>query len=279
MTKQTLRLPTGEEIAYWTHHDDKKQTLVLVHGFTGSHEGFQYLVPLLTDFRMIIPDLPGFGVSPLPHQKLTLAGLGELLVDFVDTLKLDKAPYLLGHSMGSLVVAEAASQHPQSFAKKLILSSPVPRPVGMLEPRRLGVLFSELYYLASHRLPGGHRIATSRLISRVATTLIMTTRNKPMRKKIYGHHYGNLDHISDIGWNKRLYREINRTGMNRYKAALSRFDVLVTNGDRDNVTPLAMQRKIAADIGAKLVIIPGTGHLSHYEKPEELARAYADFLR
>ena len=266
-------------INYMTYHDDKKPTIVMVHGFTGSHEGFQYLVPLLEGFRLIIPDLPGFGESPLPHKKLTLGGLGELLVDFVDELKLSKKPHLLGHSMGSLVVAEAARQHPSQFARKLILASPVPMPVGPIESRRIGVLLSRLYYIASHRLPGvGAKIATNRRISWLGTTAIMTTKDKKMQKTIHGHHYKNLDYISDIGWNRRLHAEINRTGMTRYKAALRQFDLLIVNGDRDNVTPLKMQKKVAKLTDAKLAVVPDVGHLAHYEKPAEMAGEIRAFL-
>lgn len=274
-----MTLPTGEKIAYWTYHDDKKPTIVMVHGFTGSHEGFQYLVPLLEDFQLIVPDLPGFGESPLPHEKLTLGGLGELLVDFVDELKLSEKPHLLGHSMGSLVVAEAARQHPSQFAHKLILASPVPMPVGPVETRRIGVLLSRLYYIASHRLPKvGAKIAESRRISWLGTTTIMTTKDKNLQKTIHGHHYKNLDYISDIGWNRRLHAEINRTGMTRYKSALKQFDLLIINGDRDNVTPLKMQKKVARMADAKLAVIPGVGHLAHYEKPAEMAGEIREFL-
>lgn len=280
MTKHIMTLPTGENIAYWTYHDDQKPTIVMVHGFTGSHEGFQYLVPLLKDFHLIIPDLPGFGESPLPHKQLTLGGMGELLVDFVDELKLPEKPHLLGHSMGSLVVAEAARQHPSQFAHKLILASPVPMPVGLAEMRRLGVAFSRLYYLAGHRLPIiGPRIAKSKKLSWLGTTAIMTTKDKKLQKTIHGHHYKNLDYISDIGWNRRLHAEINRTGMTRYKSALAQFDILIINGDRDTVTPLAMQKKVARDTGAELQVIPNVGHLSHYETPQQVADALRRFLR
>lgn len=275
-----MKLPSDDIIHYWTHHEDKKPVLVLVHGFTGSHEGFQYLVPLLTDFHLVIPDLPGFGISPLPHERLTLAELGELLVDFVEELGLDEPPYLLGHSMGSLVVAEAVRQHPVVAAHKLVLSSPVPSPVGMVEIRRIGVLASKLYYLASHRLPVvGNKLATSRTLTRFSSTMIMTTKDKQLRSAIHDHHSNNLNFISSIGWYKRLYSQINRTGMSRYKATLRGFDVLVINGDNDSVTPLRQQKKIAAAIGAKLAIIPEVGHLAHYEKPTELAAAISDFLR
>jgi len=280
MTKGLLKLASGADIAYWTHHDDKKQTLILVHGFTGSHEGFQYLVPLLKDFRLIIPDLPGFGTSPLPHDRLTLAGLGELLLDFIDALALDTKPYLLGHSMGSLVVSEAARQQPDSFAKKLILVSPVPSPIGWLESRRLGAMASTVYYQASHRLPViGKRLATSHKITRLSTKMIMTTQIRELRDAIFDHHFNNLKYISSIGWYSRLYAEINRTGISRYRAALKPFDILLVNGDRDTVTPLGHQQTAAKALHAKLVTIPQVGHLAHYEKPTELAAQITTFLK
>jgi pimeloyl-ACP methyl ester carboxylesterase len=275
-----MTLPSGDEIAYWTHNNNKKQTLVLVHGFTGSHEGFQYLVPLLDDYRLIIPDLPGFGISPLPHNKLTLRELGSLLVDFVQELDLNDTPYLLGHSMGSLVVSEAIRQHPSAFAQKLVLISPVPAPIKIVEKRRPGVIISRLYYGASHRLPiVGKRLATSKKLTTLSTFMIMTTTDKEMRKRIYDHHYKNLNFISNIGWYSRLYAQINRTGISRYKAALAPFDVLLINGERDSVTPIGHQRKAANAIKAKLAIIPDVGHLAHYEKPSKLAVAITNFLK
>ena len=275
-----MTLPSGDTVAYWTHHDDKKPVIVLVHGFTGSHEGFQYVVPLLQDFRLIIPDLPGFGVSPLPHEQMTLHGLGELLVDFVNALHLPEKPILLGHSMGSLVVGEAVRQSPVSFADKLILISPVPAPVGWMDKRLPGAVFGQLYYKASHRLPiVGTKIATSAKLTRFSTRLIMTAKDSDLRRAIHGHHLNNLNFISSIGWYSKLHREINQTGISRYRAALQPFDVLLVSGAHDNVTPVRLQRQTAQKIGAKLVVVPKVGHLAHYEKPTELARAIVDFLQ
>lgn len=273
-----ITLPSGDQIAYWTHHDDKKKTLVLVHGFTGSHEGFQYLVPLLSDYRLIIPDLPGFGVSPLPHEKITLAHIGDLLSEFIKSLGLDQ-PYLLGHSMGSLVVAEAIRQHPDIANKKLVLISPVPSPIGAADRRRLGAMVSELYYIASHRLPyAGKKLATSKRITRLSTRMIMTATDKGLREIIHQHHFDNLNFISSIRWYRQLYSQINRTGISRYSDVLKPHEVLVINGNKDSVTPLREQKKTAERIGAKVVVIPGVGHLAHYEKPSELADAVKRFL-
>lgn len=279
MTKHMIELPSGDTVAYWEHYADKKPTIILVHGFTGSHEGFQYLVPLLKDFHLIIPDLPGFGVSPLPHDHLTLHGLGELLVDFIETLNLPEEPHLLGHSMGSLVVSEAVRQRPSLFAKKLILISPVPAPVGLADQRLPGAVFGQLYYKASHHLPiVGKRIATSSKITRFSTRLIMTAKDADVREAIHGHHLNNLNYISSIGWYGRLHNEINQTGITRYKVALQPFDIMMICGIDDNVTPLKLQRKAAQKIGAELVAIPEVGHLAHYERPGELANAIRNHL-
>jgi pimeloyl-ACP methyl ester carboxylesterase len=267
-------------MVYWTHHDDKKPTLVLVHGFTGSHEGFQYLVPFLTDFRLIIPDLPGFGVSPLPHDRLTLSHLGGLLAEFIDALDLPEPPYVIGHSLGSLAVVEALRQHPDIAAGKLILISPVSSAVGIMDRRRPGALLSELYYVLSHRLPiAGKKLAHSKIITRASTAVIMTARGKAMRKAIYGHHFDNLNFISSIGWYKRLFRQVSHTGITRYRMALKPFDLLIINGDRDKVTPLRYQKKAAKLLSAKLVVIHGVGHLSHYETPAILATEVRNFLK
>lgn len=280
MTKHIATLSSGNKVAYWTHNNNKKKTLVLVHGFTGSHEGFQYLVPLLEDYRLIIPDLPGFGVSPLPHESVTLAHLGGLLCEFIDTFDFATAPYLLGHSMGTLVVAEAIKRRPDISQEKIVLISAVPSPVRIADRRRAGAIISQFYYTASHRLPViGKRIATSRKITRVSTNLITTTKDRDLQQAIHGHHFDNLDYISSIKWYSRLYRQINRTGLTRYASTFRRYKVLIINGNRDAVTPLYHQKKAASVIGAKLVVIPDVGHLSHYETPKALSKQILDFLR
>lgn len=273
-TQKTLDLK-HTSVHYWEHGDPQKPTLLLVHGITGSHEGFQYLVPLLSDFHLIIPDLPGFGISPLPHDNLTLSELGALLVEFVAKLPGRSKPYIVGHSMGSLVVAEALAQQPTISQRKLILLSPVPTPIGRFDRRRPGALATKGYYALSRRIP---RLATSKLITRLSTSAMITTDNPRRKQEIYQHHYGNLDYISSITWYSRLYKEVNAKGMTDYRDTLSQFDVLIVSGDRDIVTPLRQQKKAAQHMKVKLEIIPGVGHLAHYERPGELVRAIKTFL-
>ena len=49
-------------------------------------------------------------------------------------------------------------------------------------------------------------------------------------------------------------------------------------GERDIVAPLTGQKKLAAITGAELRIILKTGHLTHYETPDEVASYLAELL-
>ena len=53
---------------------------------------------------------------------------------------------------------------------------------------------------------------------------------------------------------------------------------LVVVGDRDVLTPPADSEEMAAAIPAKLVTVPGAGHLAPMERPKAVAGALAEFF-
>jgi pimeloyl-ACP methyl ester carboxylesterase len=59
-----------------------------------------------------------------------------------------------------------------------------------------------------------------------------------------------------------------------------RCSTLVLVGEGDEATPPDLAREIAAGIpGSRLVIVPGSGHLSTLEKPEAVTAALVEWLR
>ncbi|MDI3392682.1 alpha/beta hydrolase [Pseudomonas sp. V98_8] len=68
--------------------------LLLLHGFPSSSHQFRELIPLLADkYRLIAPDLPGFGFTEVAaerHYVYTFDALGETLRHFVDVLELKR---------------------------------------------------------------------------------------------------------------------------------------------------------------------------------------------
>jgi len=268
-------------IHYWTYHQSKKPTIIMIHGFTGNHEGFQYIEPLLKEYRLIIPDLPGFGASTIARDDWSIDAIAALLNDFVASLKLKEPPFIFGHSMGGLVVSSMLSQAPVGmYNPRAVLLSPVPTPIRKNDVRRPGAVLGALQYkIGAHGGRAGKKLVKSRTISRALTRFIMTTTDKQLRAEIYHHHFKNLEYISSIEFYSKLYIDINRRGSIDYKDALRRYKILLITGDNDSVTPLKEQRKfIDAITPEKTLVLEGVGHLTHYERAPEVARAVQLFL-
>ncbi|MBP2412129.1 pimeloyl-ACP methyl ester carboxylesterase [Arthrobacter stackebrandtii] len=122
------------------------RTFLLVHGIG---MGISYFAQLSTALeghgRVVAIDLPGFGDAREPEQALTMAQMGALLIDFVRAEQLDR-PILVGHSMGTQVVAEAAAQRPDLFPELVLVAPTVnshERTIGKQAWRMAQDLFGE----------------------------------------------------------------------------------------------------------------------------------------
>jgi len=84
--------------------------LVLVHGFLGSSRMWEPQIDFFKDyFRVITPDLPGYGKSNQTKSHNNIQSITNLLLDCLEEKKIDKF-YLLGHSMGGMIVQEMAKK-------------------------------------------------------------------------------------------------------------------------------------------------------------------------
>ncbi len=112
----------GNKIRYLESGNSKK-TLVLVHGLGASAERWDQVIPLFSDdYRVIVPDLIGFGFSDKPLVDYTTEFFSNFLEKFFITSGI-KEPHLIGSSLGGQIAAEYAASHPQKI-EKLILVSP-----------------------------------------------------------------------------------------------------------------------------------------------------------
>jgi len=268
----------GHQIQYWTYGDKKKQPLIFVHGFTGSNEGFQYIVPRLqNDFYLIVPDLPGFGDSELGDDKWGIDEIARRMNIFTEELGLKTKPHVIAHSMGGLVAASMLAQNPELYQKKAVFISPAVEKVQGI--RKVGAAIPTIQYGFGKRVPIlGPKLVKNKTYSKIATKAIMTTKDKQLKKTINQHHIRNLDYISSIAFYHQMHKEIIQTGAIDYAHKLKAFDVLIITGTNDNVTPLAGQKRLQKELDAKLHTIDGVGHLLHYEKPTEVAVALRAFL-
>lgn len=85
--------------------------LVFLHGFCETHEIWDdFLRPLSEDFRVLLPDLPGFGKSEILPTPFTIDDVGDAVAKWLTEIKVSKA-VVVGHSMGGYIALSMAAMH------------------------------------------------------------------------------------------------------------------------------------------------------------------------
>ena len=105
--------------------DADAPTIVMIHGFTGSKENWYPLARELGGrYRLLIPDLPGWGESERrPGAAYGFPEQAAHVDAFIRALSPGKPVVLLGHSMGGGIAALAAARYPQDIGKVGLLDA------------------------------------------------------------------------------------------------------------------------------------------------------------
>ncbi len=117
----------GHKIRY-LESGSSKNTLVLIHGLGASAERWSHVIPLFADhFRVMVPDLIGFGYSDKPTVDYTTDFFSEFLEKFFAASNIHR-PNIIGSSLGGQISAEYTSSHSEDVEKLILVS-----PAGMMK--------------------------------------------------------------------------------------------------------------------------------------------------
>jgi pimeloyl-ACP methyl ester carboxylesterase len=112
----------------WLHVQDEGnggEPVLLLHGFPDSHRVWRHQVPALTaaGFRIVVPDLRGFGASDKPVEVAAYAVpcVVQDMIAVLDELDLPRA-HVVCHDYGATVGWVLAARHPQRVHKLVALS-------------------------------------------------------------------------------------------------------------------------------------------------------------
>jgi pimeloyl-ACP methyl ester carboxylesterase len=123
--REARRLQIGQEvIRFWDlGPEHATQTLVLLHGIGAWSYVWRDLIPLLEDrYRLIVVDLPGFGMSSKNRgSQYNLDHQTEVMSEFIDALAL-KDIFLIGSSMGGAIALWLGMKRPEKFRGVLAIS-------------------------------------------------------------------------------------------------------------------------------------------------------------
>ncbi|WP_160665703.1 alpha/beta fold hydrolase [Pseudarthrobacter sp. ATCC 49987] len=274
----------GTRAAYWSYEPvpvtPETRTILVVHGFRGDHHGLLRVADQLPDMRLIMPDLPGFGSSAaFTDAEHSVERYGRFIADFMKALDLGPDTVLLGHSFGSIVASHYVAAHPGTVSE-LILVNPIAAP-ALEGPKGLMTKLAVLYYEAAARLPRrlGQGLLRSQLIVRVMSEAMAKTRDKQLRRFVHAQHSSYFSAFAD----RESLLEAFKASVGSNVAEVARsltLPVLLIAGEKDEIATLPDQHTLLALLpDARLDVIPGVGHLIHYETPEPAAGFIRRFLK
>lgn len=242
---------------------DAAPPVLFLHGLGSSSADWRFQVPAFAErYRVILADLPGHGASPRPAGRLTIEGMAgrvEALVAALDA----RPAHVVGLSLGACV-ALALALHAPARVRSLTLVNAFARlrPAG---PRGAARMLVRLALLA---------VAPMDVVAaHVARGLFP----RPEQRDLF---------LAAVA-------ALSRTPRSAYVAsvrALARFDVrdrldrvacptLVVAGEQDETVPRAAKEALCRAIpGARLAVIPGSGHATPHDRPEAFNRLVLEFL-
>jgi 3-oxoadipate enol-lactonase len=256
---------TGAPVAIAYDIEGSGPLVVFLHGIGGNRSNWEEQVAFFaTRFCAVAWDARGYGASDDPPQTLKFSDYADDLVRVLDHLGAERA-HLVGLSMGGMILQDFYGRYADRVATLVLVDTSVGFGSVSEEVRR--------DFLA-HRLDPLERglqpadIAPGVVEVLVAKSATATARQR-MRASIQALR---------VEPYKQALRAIITTD---FRVVLPHIDVptLVIVGDEDIVTPPADSEVLTRNIpGAKLVTIPGAGHLTNIEQPEAFNAALEAFL-
>jgi pimeloyl-ACP methyl ester carboxylesterase len=275
--RRTLTL-SGKEFVYYDYPArlDNSETIVMIHGYRGNHRGLEAIVGGLGDYRVVVPDLPGFGESSELSSVHSLDTYANWLEQFLSELGLISTANLVGHSFGTLVVGRYASTRD---CKSIVLINPVSGP-ALSGPRAFLTRITSAFYHLSNLLPEpiGGWLLRSPIAVMVMSTVMAKTNDRKLRSWIHKQHLSNFSDFATVrvateGYDASISSDLS------VMAPLITTPVLIVAAELDDITAIEIQREVVKLYPrAKLVEINNVGHLVHYEAPDQAANFIRPFI-
>jgi pimeloyl-ACP methyl ester carboxylesterase len=245
---------------------EQGRPVLLVHGFSVPSYVFDKTSDDLAarGFRVIRFDLYGRGWSDRPNLAYDRQLFANQVVELMDTLRITKAD-LLGLSMGGAIVGRFAAEHPERV-RSVVLVAPLTRPhdISVMAWPAVGEWLNRTWFLPS--------LAASQLedFAHPERVTGWPERFQPqMRYDGFGRAIlSTMRHLSTAS-SVPDFEKVGQAGL----------PVLLVWGERDTTVPYAQHVDVQRAIPqARLLALPGLGHLPVVEEPAAVHPQIADFL-
>ena len=274
---RTATLEDGRRVAWADYGDPSGAPLVLLHGTPGSRLQFRSMhePAAAAGVRLLTPERPGYGLSDPVPGGTTLRGYADDLRQLFDRLGLATVT-LAGASGGGGFAVAAALTHPQRVRRLLLVSAAVPAPPEALHG--MSATVRAILSLARHAPWLAGRLLAAQVSVDLDSRFARWGRRAmpPSDRRLF----------EDPEWRGRLqedFREalrqgpgaavhdlaVGQRGLAEATVADLAVETVVLHGSDDVNVPIGLARWVAGQVpGARLIELPGAGHLSALERPE-----------
>jgi pimeloyl-ACP methyl ester carboxylesterase len=245
--------------------DGSGEPILMIHGLGGTSNFWTPVLPALTRFRAVRPDLPGSGRSNRVEGALSIDRFVRALMRVCGATALNRA-HVIAHSMGSIVAFHLAALEPR-LVRSLALFGPLTEPP---EANR-GPLRARAERARKEREAGMQAIADATV---QAGTSAETRSRRPVA--VAAVRESVMRQCPD-GYARSCEALAEASAADLSKISCP---VLLVTGDEDAVAPAQTVRGIGEKIpGARVEVLDRCGHWTVYERPQEcsdlLVRFYA----
>ncbi|HUD05962.1 MAG TPA: alpha/beta hydrolase [Candidatus Saccharimonadales bacterium] len=260
MIRRNVTINT-KQVAYWENNGQRPEVVILLHGLGGDHRGLVPLTSRLNKFRLLMPDLPGYGLSDPLIDEHSIINYVAFLDSFRKEIGLRKF-YLIGHSFGGAIALMYAKIHPAQIIK-----------VGLLNPAlgghdkvswKLGRRYAKFAGFLPDKMC--HFLLCNKLTVYFADRALMTSEGKEYRKKILSQDYLNYHRASTRALKESI------TALD--DLAIDNFipdrhtDLFILFGKKDRLVTPEFAAKFSSLLKQPLVGFLAGGHLLPLEDPK-----------
>lgn len=221
---------------------------LILHGWGSNSDRWIPVAEKISEkgFRVIVPDLPGFGKSDALLIPWNINKYIDWIERFIKELNIGEF-YLLGHSFGGALASKMAVKHAQEVEKLFLVSAACIRKKTTKKNffRKISKIIKLFYFLPYYGL---------------------------FRKAVYKFIIRKSDYAYFEGIMKETYLNVVAEDLS-FHLPFIKVPTIIIWGDKDELTPLEdgyfIEKKIK---NSKIIVIPGAGHrLAKEEQPEILA--------
>jgi pimeloyl-ACP methyl ester carboxylesterase len=250
--------------------------VVFIHGLSGSWQNWLEQLPVFArDHRVVAFDLPGFGASQMPREKITIRGYGHFVDALLDELGVSSAA-VVGNSMGGFIGIELAIRFPERVERLVLVSAAGLSIEYLRNERALAVLGAIENRLAAY---SGWLASRSDALAR-----------RPGARRMI---FGIVAHRPDRLPGPLVAEQVRGSGKPGFLPALDALTdypirdrlgeiacpTLIVWGAEDKLVPARDADEFARLIpNSRKVVWPETGHVAMLERPEAFNALVQAFL-